>query len=287
MMKFEQSFGNRDFLYALFTVLKNMPRTDDHYLRTTVKGIRSKIRQNTPICPYAGNGRIKIGNACYHETVIKRIYWPDSIKDAIKSGISGRLRSKSQYLYINGKYYDKEYCFFYDGQVYDKGEYFLSDNGPLSRKEYSALIEPYFITNKIGSVKQAFIKNPFKNTNEGRCWNKEDICFSFDCYPLRDSVVRNFLGYDGISYSFSYSSSTNFKWDEFDKVEFRLNDDAKKAFRTIANMQGITWNPNFTLHFKGCNTRPKRFLRKLLENKTIPLQDMPKVIKVIKEALAL
>lgn len=286
-MKFEQSFGNRDFLYALFTVLKNMPRTDDHYLRTTVKGIRSKIRQNTPICPYAGNGKIKIGNTCYYDTVIKSRYWPDSIKDAIQSGISGRLKSKSQYLYINGKYYDKDYCFFYDGQVYDKKEYFLSDNGPLSRKEYSELIEPYFITNNMGSVKQAFTKKPFKNTNEGCCWNKKDISFTFDCYPLRDSVVRSFLGYDGITYSFSYASSTSFKWEDFDNVEFRLNDDAKKAFRAIADRQEPLRTPSFTICFKGCNTKPKRFLRKLLENKRIPLQDMPKVIKVIKESLAL
>lgn len=290
--KGENLFGNKDYLMSLFKTLKSFPKFDkDGYfshtsLASTKRLLRKEIKFNTRVDYLSNDGGYRFGNM-YYNTVrynnFLRNCWPASIKEALLTGNACVLKSKSEYYFVDNKFYDKADCFFIDDKIYDKKEYYESEGKALSKEEYFAA---YSYGWKDFGLEQKYIKRNDAEIMRVKSWNEYNIQISFNSGRVSNRIFKEFITCNGKKGYENAFDHLNMTWEEAAGIDIKMPEEAIKVLSDFKS-KNTADRPSFVVHFKNCRKQSHKFLRALLGNKWYDAEYLPSVIKAIREALAL
>lgn len=277
-------FDNREYLRSLFSTLNNIPVLGREErlgrIEETKRFIRREILTNTRVDPLsdAEGNFVRIGNMLYSGINNKKYYWSQSIKDAIKTGFSHCLKRKEEYYFVNNKFYDKNYCFFIDDKIYDKNEYFLTKDGkPLSRKEYiNAFLtdsDPLYVKKK---NKEIFEKNLRYYSRE---WN------------IHIRIRSSYFSYDFLRQLFILDNgkiapdlNLYLRWDDAKNLNFDISEEELNILKSNKEKAD---DIDVRFEFKNCRKKSHKFLKGLMSSDNYPIKEIPNILKIIRETLAL
>lgn len=290
--KGENLFGNKDYLMSLFKTLKNFPKFDKEgyfshsSLASTKRLLRKEIKFNTRVDYLSNDGGYRFGNMFYNTTRYNnflRNCWPASIKEALLTGNVFVLKSKSEYYFVDNKFYDKADCFFIDDKIYDRKEYYESEGKALSKKEYFAA---YSYGWKDFGLEQKYIKRNDVEVMRNKDWNEYNIQISFTSGRVSNRIFKEFITCHGKKVYENTFDHLNMTWEEAAGIDIKMPEEAIKVLSDFKS-RNTTDRPSFVVHFKNCRKQSHKFLRALLGNKWYDAEYLPSAIKAIKEALAL
>lgn len=269
--KADEIFDNRDYLVSLFKTLKEIPVFSErnYSFENFKKILRSNIRQNTRCDSLCRLGLKYIGGMWGKNSYPVERYWPESVKEAIKKGSSGFLKSKSNYYFINGEYFDKDYCFFINDQIYDRNKYFFDGERALSKEEYFSVID---------DDKRIYLKKTKKDFLQTRYGNfNMQIKFSYSI--LQSEFFENILCV-GDKLFRPNTWNNGLLWEQIKDLDICISEEMKKI---LAQYPEQCVSVSFT--FKNCRKKSHKFLKGLLSDTYFPLKELPTLLKVIKQSL--
>lgn len=290
--KGSELLDNRNYLMSLFKVIKKLPKFDkDGYfshtnLTSTKRILRREIKLNTKVDCLSTAGGYRFGNM-YYNTVRYNDFlcncWPASIKEALSTGNIFNLKAKSEYYFVDNRFYNKADCFFIDDKIYDRNEYYEDEGKALSKKEYfSAYCHGW---TDLG-LKQKYIKRNNVDHMIGRSWSDYNIQLSFNSGRVNNKIFKEFITCHGKK---SYEKSLdyfNMTWEEAAGIDLKMPDEVIEVLSDFKN-KNTGDKPSFTVHIKNCRKKSHKFLKALLEGRWYDAEHLPSVIKAIKETLAL
>lgn len=269
--KTNEIFDNRDYLMSLFKTLKDIPNfRDRNYSYENFKRVlRSAIRYNTRCDSLSQLGFKRIGGIGNNNDYFVKKYWPESVKEAIKKGNSGFLKSKLDYYFINGEYFDKDNCFFIDGQIYDRNKYFFDGKRALSKEEYFSVID---------DDKRIYLKRTKKDFLQTRYGNfNMQIKFSYSI--LQSEFFENILCVGDKLFRPNVWNN-GLLWEQIKDLDICISEEMKKILSQYSD-QAVT----VSFNFKNCRKKSHKFLKGLLSGTYFTLKELPTLLKVIKQSL--
>lgn len=270
--KNSETFDNRDYLVALFKMLKDIPVFNDrHYEYERFKrNLRHYIRCNTR-CDCLGQlvGYKHIGGMFGNHYFFTKKYWPESVKEAIKKGDSSFLKAKLDYYFVNGEYFDKNNCFFINDQIYDKNKYFFDGERAFSKTDYFAVIH---------NDKTSYLKRTKKDFLQAR-YGDFNIQIKFSCGVLPNDFFENILCVGDKLFKPNIWN-TGLSWEQAKDVDLCVSEEMKEILSQYPDHAA-----NVAFNFKNCRKKSHKFLKGLLSNKIFPLKELPTLLKVIKKSL--
>ena len=291
-----------NLIKSLFITLKSFPKDtrvyDDKYsyfVKRAKQNIREQVKRLT-ICDSlegkTGFGLKRIGNLYRSElvNVVDGFYLKESVDLAIEKGDWNLLKNASYWLYFNGKFYPQSEVFIHNNELYETDKYFLY-NGSVEKKEdlVKALNVPYW---KRSSYSREEIERLEKEAEQYVRIEGEKRTFGFSCgknvvfsfnnnspiFNVEDSFVTSMFKYEGkrlVCRSWAFK----FNWSDFRFLEFAPT----KQHLDIIEKNNIAIKVRITL--KNCTTSKTKFLKGLIDGKTVDYKDLPKIMEMIKLSL--
>lgn len=269
--KANETFDNRDYLVALFKMLKNVPVFSDrnYHYENFKKTLRSTIRHNTRGDSLCNLGLKYIGGMWGRSSYPVKRYWPESVKEAIKKGNSYYLRTKLDYYFVNGEYFDRDNCFFIDGQIYDRNKYFFDGKRALSREEYFSVYH---------NNETIYLKKTKKDYLQTR-WGDFNIQIKFSYSILQSDFFENILCVGDKLFKPTVWN-TGLLWEQIKDLDICISEEMKEILSQYSDQCA-----SVSFNFKNCRKKSHKFLKGLLSGKHFPLKELPTLLKVIKQSL--
>lgn len=286
----------------LFVTLKSFPKDtkvyDDkysYYVKRAKQNIREQIKRLTRCDSLDGKkgfGFKNIGNLYRSEivNVVNGFYLKESIDLAIEKCDWNLLKNASYWLYFNGKFYPQNEVFIHNNELYETDKYFLY-NGIVEKKAdlVKALDIPYwkrssYSQDEIEQLEKAaeqYVRIEGEKRTFGFSYGKNVVLgfgTSSPLFNVNDNFVTSMFKYEGrriVCNSWRFK----FDWIDFKSLEFAPT----KQHLDIIEKSDI--RIKFKINLKNCTTSKTKFLKSLIDDKTVDYKDLPKIMEMIKLSL--